>query len=228
MSQNNVGKGQGEQFKAPDTMLPALEQDNRMPPKKRSLYQEQDIQSLPRKEKKTPLERLEARRKSNRLSAQRARIRTKEQIQKLEDGTALLREINKELCIQLEQALSQNCSLKRLMNAGASGALGRSRALSRALELRAASQNSQNSQNVLNRMATNSSPSPLSQLAEVANAPSFEPTVTRRSPEPVIDNDHSTANASMHFQPHERTPVEIQIMYLQQEIRALKNKVQRS
>jgi len=263
---NQDQKGRGETDGKTQELLDALK-----PQKKRPSQVENDEGAPPvqrRRVSSLDEDRLEARRASNRLSAQRARLRQKTVIKEqemtirdLEKAKASLQKANHSICMRLDDILHQNQQLKRMMEDEVEIMLGKNRRLQRELERRigrcaqglplefpttAVPQ-------LIQRTSTGSSPSyeslRLSQslfgrgLAlsseritdELSNgnrspahpnAVIVDPSDESPSPSPSparesgLDASSSSANAQ------DQVPASVQILYLQEEIKTLKKKVQ--
>lgn len=125
----------GQKKETPDRDMTEL-QDGRKPLKKRKTSEDQlgDPASQPSDQLTHEERRIEARRRSNRLSARRCRKRTKSTIQVLETQNDNLRDANKALTKQLEKALLKNHRLQLLMENGHQVAMERNGALQLLLE----------------------------------------------------------------------------------------------
>jgi len=248
--------------------------DLKRPKNKRSSQQAKDEDMPPAKRRAVSLDdeqrRLEARRASNRLSAQRSRHRQKtvikgqdKTIQELENDVALLQRINNTLCTKLDEALRQQHQLMRMMRDEVPVALGRNLALQCAFECRIEDHSIQCLSQGFPREVT----PPLLHLTGAASALSFEsPHLSRSS---VVENGQDLVSNHIQEQstsgkerssrndtsiypsyasliPSRLPPVchsgqvksplsanaqggvadSVQIQYLQQEIKALKEKTQ--
>lgn len=205
----------GHYYKPSGTKQASELQDDRKPHKKRTFRDEEGFNKPPAEQRRRiTLEeaRLEARRRSNRLSAQRARDRTKMTIRELERGQAKLQAANHALCIKLEEALLQNQLLRRVMKEQAL----ESSALQRMLaEHRISKQGEQESPRSSSRTAS----SPLLELVKAAEDVAYEPPVFERAHHQggrdTLTSIHPPAEA-------QGISVDEQIEYLQKEIKALK------
>jgi len=180
------------------------------PPKKRPSQQGKDEGTPPAQSRSVLLEqrRLDARRASNRRSAQRNRLRQKtvikEQemaIQDLEADKVLLQQINNALSMKLDAALYQNHQLMRIMEDEVKVALDRSRALQRVLERRIEGR----AQHLPNDFLRNIT-SPLVHLTGAANAPSLQ---SLRLSLPVVESGQNLVSNGIHDRPtsdKERNP----------------------
>jgi len=173
------------------------------PPKKRPSQQGKDEGIPPTQSQRVSLEqrRIEARRTSNRRSAQRSRLRhktvIKEQemtIQKLEADKALLQRINNDLSLKLDAALYQQHQLMRRMEHEEKVALDRNLALQRALIVRRIEDRTQH---LPNDFFTNIT-SPLVHLTGAAGAQSLQ---SLRHSLPVVESGQNLVSNGIHDRP---------------------------
>jgi len=241
-------------------------QDGLEPPKKRTVSHDnyESPASLQSRRVSLDQQKLEARRTSNRLSAQRCRLRQKTvikgqemTIRELETDKASLKAANITLYKKLNEALHQNEQLRRMMEGEVKVVLDRNLSLQRYLERRIERQIQEESRNVYPREM----PPPLIPQASVPGSPadtSLRPSHSVQ--EPVSDrmNDLKAINSKGDQPPHDASanpphkailpphspdresgqddsvhanvqdgiPANVRIQYLQQEIEALKKKVQ--
>jgi hypothetical protein len=196
------------------------QEGDRRSPVKRSSGQDHVGRPSPQERRNTPLDqkRLEARRRSNRMSAQRARLRTKLTIRELEEGQAKLRAANTALRVQLEEALYQNQVLRRMMEEQQQEALTSNLALQRMLESRIAARRSHE---VPPHGFPTSTPPPSTQFGSEDQAPFSESNAPSQRSAFITGGTNSSSNS----QGMETVPADIKMQYIQQEIKALEESI---
>jgi hypothetical protein len=199
----------------------------RRPPKKRSSQQDQGGRSSPQERKKVPLDqkRLEARRRSNRMSARKARLRTKLTIRMLEEGQAELRAANEALYVQLEEALLQNQALRRMMEEEHQEALASNLALQRMLEHRIAARRSHE---VPYELPTTTSPPSMESDVHLLSTESTVPSQHRpsySSSGTENENDATIISPSSNSSGLEMMDADKKIEHIHQEIKSLRESI---
>lgn len=115
--------------------------------------------------------RLEARRRSNRLSAAKARLRYKSTVNELQQGQVALRSTNQKLASMLQKVRSENLTIRNFLENEHKVAMKRNALIQRELERRIEEKQSaiQKVGRELNRTV-----SPLEQLASIASHVPYE------------------------------------------------------